>query len=127
MGKSGRIIVLSLLWGFFTQGIKATNVWSLSSCKLSYVPRQVMAMTQLTRLYLAYNDLTELPRSFKNLENLQTLNLAFNKFAELPLSVRHLQSLEVLEMRGNKLTRNGLGKHSSVVAPNPGVTVSYPP
>ncbi|XP_071810128.1 uncharacterized protein [Asterias amurensis] len=84
---------------------------SLSDCKLSTVPLAIASMTQLTRLYLTYNDMSKLPKEFADLINLQILNLGFNSFKEIPDVVFELRELKVLYLKNNSITSDGVGPH----------------
>ena len=67
-------------------------------------------MTQLTRLYLTYNDMSKLPKEFADLINLQILNLGFNSFKEIPDVVFELRELKVLYLKNNSITSDGVGE-----------------
>ena len=62
-------------------------------------------LSQLERLDIGYNELTEdsFPSSFKHLENLVELAAHHNRLSSLPKVVRKLRTLQRLKLRANSL------------------------
>ncbi|XP_022109975.1 leucine-rich repeat-containing protein 10-like, partial [Acanthaster planci] len=96
-------------WNILTQMGHCTKTLSMSGCNVCEVPSQLLSLTQLTRLYLTYNNLKDLPPAFGKLVNLQILNLGFNIFVEIPTVIFGLTNLQVLFLKNNRLTSGGIG------------------
>ena len=52
-------------------------------------------LTNLTDLYLAHNDLTQLPDTIGNLTNLTELDLRWNQLTQLPDTIGNLTNLDI--------------------------------
>ncbi|KAA0724332.1 Leucine-rich repeat-containing protein 10 Heart-restricted leucine-rich repeat protein [Triplophysa tibetana] len=75
----------------------------LSSHQLRRLPIRASAFSELVKLYLSDNHLTNLPPELRNLQKLQLLALDFNCFEELPLVVCNLMQLNILYLGNNQL------------------------
>ncbi|XP_072257456.1 leucine-rich repeat-containing protein 10 [Pyxicephalus adspersus] len=75
----------------------------LSSMQIRRFPLRVCAFTELVKLYLSDNNLTNLPPELELLQNLQILALDFNKFKALPLVVCSLKQLSILYLGNNRI------------------------
>nr|XP_033808736.1 leucine-rich repeat-containing protein 10 [Geotrypetes seraphini] len=75
----------------------------LSGKQLRRFPLKVCAFTELVKLYLSDNNLTNLPPELQLLQNLQILALDFNNFKSLPLAVCSLKQLSILYLGNNRL------------------------
>lgn len=75
----------------------------LSSRQLRRLPIRASAFSELVKLYLSDNHLTNLPPELRNLQKLQLLALDFNCFEELPLVVCNLMQLNILYLGNNRL------------------------
>ncbi|XP_056595687.1 leucine-rich repeat-containing protein 10 [Triplophysa dalaica] len=75
----------------------------LSSRQLRRLPIRASAFSELVKLYLSDNHLTNLPPELRNLQKLQLLALDFNCFEELPLVVCNLMQLNILYLGNNQL------------------------
>jgi len=86
--------------------------------KLTELPNSIGKLTNLTVLYLWDNQLTELPNSIGNLFNLTSLSLRKNKLTELPNSIENLSNLASLSLEFNKLTElpDSIGKLSNLTS-----------
>ena len=69
--------------------------------QLTELPQSIGNLTNLKYLYLYENQLTELPESIGNLTNLEDLVLYFNQLTELPESIGNLTKLEYLGLERN--------------------------
>lgn len=69
--------------------------------EISNIPEEIRALSKLTRLNLANNNLVEINESLANLKNLKYLNLSNNRIKHLPSSVANLPRLEELYLEGN--------------------------
>ena len=72
--------------------------------KLDHIPEEVFALTQLEKLDLSYNSLTEVPESITKLTNLTQLDLSYNSLTEIPESITKLTNLTQLYLSDNSLT-----------------------
>ncbi|XP_053345210.1 leucine-rich repeat-containing protein 10 [Clarias gariepinus] len=75
----------------------------LTSRHLHRFPLRVCAFSDLVKLYLSNNHLTNLPPELINLQKLQILALDFNCFVELDLVVCSLRQLNTLYLGNNQL------------------------
>lgn len=75
----------------------------LSSMQLRRFPLRVCAFTELVKLYLSDNNLSNLPPELELLQNLQILALDFNNFKVLPLVVCSLKQLAILYLGNNRI------------------------
>ncbi|XP_030070120.1 leucine-rich repeat-containing protein 10 [Microcaecilia unicolor] len=75
----------------------------LSGNQLRRFPLKVCAFTELVKLYLSDNNLSNLPPELQLLQNLQILALDFNNFKSLPLAVCSLKQLSILYLGNNRL------------------------
>jgi len=72
---------------------------------LEKVPEEVFACTNLTRLDLSGNKLTQLPDAFDSLPLLRRIDLNGNQIDRLPPSLVRLRGLERLHLQGNDLSQ----------------------
>ena len=68
------------------------------------LPTSIQRLTELERLYLDGNKLTELPAEIGDLKDLRWLWVNFNQLVGLPTSIQRLTKLEFLYLDRNKLT-----------------------
>ena len=72
---------------------------------MSYVFQKNFAtLTQIIKLDLSKNMLTEIPENFGELKQLKHLDLYSNKISRLPLSLGELKNLKWLDLKENPLT-----------------------
>lgn len=77
----------------------------LSGRGLTSIPMEVFSRTDLVRLDLSNNRLTQAPQSqIGQLVNLKYLDLSGNSLTGLPAELGRLDKLEVLDVSNNKLT-----------------------
>ncbi len=83
-----------------------SNVWrlDLSDNTITELPSEIGRLTQLKELDLAGNHLTKLPPEIGQLTQLIDLDLNSNKLVELPSEIGQLRQLSRLTLAGNKLT-----------------------
>ena len=83
------------------------QVLRLSRLGLTYVPKSLGQLTQLTELNLSGNQLTSMPESLgqlTQLTNLTRLDLSSNQLTSMPKSLGQLTNLTWLNLSGNQLT-----------------------
>ncbi len=88
--------------GYFMEADKITGL-SLFKCGLSSVPRDVLNLRFLKKLFLRRNNLKELPERIDLLESLEMIDLSINELNHLPFSIGLLSRLKVLNLSSNKL------------------------
>jgi Leucine-rich repeat (LRR) protein len=66
---------------------------------------EIAKLTNLTRLNLSGNQLTELPSAIGELTGLNNLDLSRNQLTELPFAIREVTSLSNLDISYNQLTK----------------------
>jgi len=76
----------------------------LNNCNLKQFPIIIFNLTNLQKLYLASNQITEIPDSIASLTNLQILNLYSNQITETLDSIASLTNLQTLCLHNNKIT-----------------------
>ena len=76
----------------------------LNCNKLTNLPSEIGNLTNLTNLDLRGNKLTNIPSEIGNLTNLTQLSLSFNKLTNLPSEIGNLINLTGLSLYYNKLT-----------------------
>lgn len=70
---------------------------------LKHLPPKVCTLSNLQRLWLSHNSLSNLPPQLSQLVHLKELYLHRNNFSEFPISVCSLSSLEILWLNCNKI------------------------
>lgn len=75
----------------------------LSSRQLRRLPVAACVFSELVKLYLSDNNLSNLPAELQGLKKLQLLALDFNCFEELPAAVCRLPQLSILYLGNNRL------------------------
>ena len=70
---------------------------------LTELPESFSDLTALVQLYISNNQLTSLPENFGNLENLYILDLGYNQINSLPASFINFNSLAYLWLFNNQL------------------------
>ncbi len=78
-------------------------VLDLSYYKFRRLPRQVLDLEYLEKLYVCGNRLRDIPKGIMRLQGLRTLALDFNKLEDVPLSVCQLTNLTCLYLGSNRL------------------------
>ncbi|XP_018418209.1 PREDICTED: leucine-rich repeat protein soc-2 homolog [Nanorana parkeri] len=71
------------------------------SFQMSFVPKEIRLLTNLTALYLDTNDLGEIPPEIGALKNLRRLTLSNNYLRSLPAELAKLQNLQSLHLANN--------------------------
>jgi len=75
----------------------------LSNKGISTIPSDIEGLTELTQLYLAYNDFIFISSSITSLAKLEHLNIAFNNITSLPSTIGNLSNLVNLDVEGNSI------------------------
>lgn len=78
-------------------------VLDLSNYKFRHLPRQVLGLEYLEKLYMCGNRLRTVPDGIAQLHGLRTLALDFNKLDDVPLAVCQLANLTHLYLGSNRL------------------------
>ncbi|XP_062859618.1 leucine-rich repeat-containing protein 10B [Trichomycterus rosablanca] len=78
-------------------------VLDLSNYKFRHLPRQVLGLAYLEKLYMCGNRLRTVPDGVAQLHGLRTLALDFNKLDDVPLAVCQLANLTHLYLGSNRL------------------------
>lgn len=89
----------------------------LSNTGLTKVSQDVFKKTNLTKLDLSHNQLTNaIPGEIRFLSKLETLDLSDNAMTNLPAEIGQLQNLKTLDLSNNQLTGlpNELGQLSKL-------------
>lgn len=76
---------------------------SINSNQLSEFPPCVLLLTQLTRLSLSYNDILDVPPLVSQLTNLKQLNMDGNRLIDLEPEILKLPHLKTLTIADNML------------------------
>jgi Leucine-rich repeat (LRR) protein len=76
----------------------------LSYNNITHLPVEIGQLTQLTLLLLSTNNLTKLPVEIGHLIQLTSLYLYNNNLIKLPVEIGQLTQLTILELNSNKLT-----------------------
>jgi|GEM_PF-2697008 len=71
--------------------------------KITYIPKEIGNLTNLTSLYLDSNQIKELPKEIGNLTNLTSLDLGNNQIKELPKEIGNLTNLTSLDLYKNQI------------------------
>ncbi|XP_041933130.1 leucine-rich repeat-containing protein 69 isoform X1 [Alosa sapidissima] len=79
--------------------------FSLSSRKISDLPKSIARLKCILALHLNNNLLSVLPTELKSLQRLTELNLGNNILLEIPVVLKHLHALRKLYLFGNKIER----------------------
>ncbi|XP_040210619.1 malignant fibrous histiocytoma-amplified sequence 1 homolog [Rana temporaria] len=74
------------------------------SCHMSFIPKEIQLLTNLTALYLDTNELGEIPPEVGTLKNLRRLTLSNNSLQVLPAELAKLQNLQSLHLANNGFT-----------------------
>ena len=84
---------------------------------LTQFPDDVLQLTNLQILRLAYNGITSIPEAIGQLSNLRELNLSANKIISIPEAFGQLYNLADLDLSYNKLTSipESLGELSNLI------------
>lgn len=77
---------------------------NLSNLGLRQVPKEVLDLKQLKRLFLQNNQLTILPAEIGKLSQLQEVNVSENQLGGIPKSFAKLVALRTLNLAKNRLT-----------------------
>ncbi|KIC76149.1 hypothetical protein DB42_EA00210 [Neochlamydia sp. EPS4] len=77
---------------------------NLREIGLTFLPPEIVQLSQLQRLYLQNNQLTTLPAEIGQLSQLRRLGLGRNHLTTLSAEIRHLAKLQVLALDSNQLT-----------------------
>lgn len=77
---------------------------SLRECAIKILPATIGRFTQLERLDLSDNQLSELPTEILNLQKLVHLYINHNKLSHLPEEIDTLSNMKYLELGSNQLT-----------------------
>ena len=75
---------------------------SLSYLNLEIIPDFVFELTQLKKIYLYNNEITEIPKEISKLVNLESLWLGNNKLTELPKEITNLVKVNRFNLRKNQ-------------------------
>ncbi|MDM8556136.1 leucine-rich repeat domain-containing protein [Desulfococcaceae bacterium HSG7] len=109
--NSGHVVKeLDLSWGL--NGNLPSEIGNLTNLtglylrynELSSLPPEIVNLTNLTILDLKKNQLSSLPPEISNLTNLTDLDLARNNLSRLPSEIGNLINLTSLDLKGNKLS-----------------------
>lgn len=95
------IDILNLIKGAAESGFKELN---FAGAGLSFLPKEIGEVLQLTSLDLSNNEISDLPQEIFGLGNLTRLDLSKNSLSLIPAEIGQLKSLEYLDLSGNKLT-----------------------
>ncbi|MEM7538883.1 MAG: leucine-rich repeat domain-containing protein, partial [Chloroflexota bacterium] len=68
------------------------------------IPVEIGNLSNLTSLYLGYNQLTSIPVEIGNLSSLTTLDLFWNQLISIPVEIANLSNLKFLSLTDNRLT-----------------------
>lgn len=78
---------------------------TLNGLALQCLPECFSALSHLSTLKAAHNELSVLPSSIGDLKNLKHLDLYDNQLQQLPEGFEQLSNLETLDLRQNKFTK----------------------
>jgi GTPase SAR1 family protein len=81
--------------------LKKLFLWSNS---LSEIPDSITRLTNLQSLNLSHTSLSEIPDSITGLTNLQSLDLSYNSLSAIPDSIAGLTNLQSLDLSYNSLS-----------------------
>jgi len=76
---------------------------NLHNMNLSYLPKEIGALSNLENLYVSYNSLIELPIELYNLTNLNTLWIQGNKLTKIDNFILNLTNLETIQAYDNNI------------------------
>lgn len=78
----------------------------LSFCNppLEKIPDSLVFCSHLEKLYLVFNQISEITPKIKNLSNLKELYLHYNQLEKVPSTISCLEKLEKLDLSNNKLS-----------------------
>ncbi len=69
---------------------------------ITTLPAEIGKLTDLTKLYLPFNQLTSIPSELGNLTNLTVLYVHANQLTSIPAELGNLKNLEMLNLYDNK-------------------------
>jgi len=84
--------------------IEKTTFLDLSVKNLSFFPKEICDLTNLQRLCLHGNKITNIPPEIGKLVNLKELHLIYNQITNIPPEIGKLVKLECLTLDNNQIT-----------------------
>ena len=85
------------------RNLEKISVVNFSDLGLEKLPESIDKLSQLTELYVSFNELNSLPQSIGNLAQLTILDVSDNQLNSLPQSIGNLSQLIVLDVSDNGL------------------------
>lgn len=82
---------------------KKTGILHLNDLGLTSIPPEVFQLTNLVRLDLGWNELSQLPAQIGTLTNLEQLWVNSNPLISLPVEIEKCRKLRVLDLRDTEL------------------------
>lgn len=84
--------------------VKTLRELNVSQNNLEYLPRSLVAFTQMEAIFASACRLTRLPDTFHFLDNLQTLDISKNRITSFPRELLQMKTLRTLSVANNHIS-----------------------